>query len=177
MSSIITGNRPNLRGDVAGQIEHHFVNIAPSPAFGRIIAFDDGMLGAVKMLGGMLAAGLVAAADMAAGAADPQVKPFPAQCQAFLAAFAAGRHLLDGIQMAAEIVGHALDFPLRPAFAPDGARRSVGLAANLTLRSASADTGGGSPGRESPPTARAAHAGEGHSAAAFWSSAARCLAR
>src|SRR5471032_573942 len=114
---------------------------------------------------------------MAAGAADPQVKPFPAQCEAFLAALAAGRHLLDGIEMAAEIVGHALDFSLRPAFAPDGARRSVGLAANLTLRSASAATGVGSLGREPPSTARATHAGEGHSAAAFWSCAARCVAK
>jgi hypothetical protein len=54
----------------------------------------------------MLAAGLVAAADMAAGAADPQVKPFPAQFQTFFTPFAAGRDLLNSAEMGAEIVCH-----------------------------------------------------------------------
>ena len=58
------------------------------------------------MLGGVLAARLVAAADMAATAADPQMKPFPAQGQAFLAAFGAGRDLMNGTEMAAEIPCH-----------------------------------------------------------------------
>jgi len=51
---------------MAGQIKHHFIDITPAPAFGWIIAFDDGMFSVMKMLGGVLAARLVAAADMAA---------------------------------------------------------------------------------------------------------------
>src|ERR1700712_1027008 len=102
---VVTRDRANLCRNILAKVEHHFFHIAPAPAFGGIIAFDDGMLAAVKMLGGMLAAGLVAAADMAARAADPQVKPFPAQPQAFLAAFAAGRDFLNRIQMGAEIIG------------------------------------------------------------------------
>src|SRR5258706_6445949 len=100
-TSIIAWNRSNLWRDLAGQVEHHFVNIAPAPAFGRIIAFDDGMAAAVKMLGGMLAARLVAAADMAARPAHPEMKPFPAQLEALLAAFGARGDFLDRAEMAA----------------------------------------------------------------------------
>src|SRR5690348_16526274 len=104
--SVIARYRSQLRRDIAAQVEHHLVNIAPAPAFGRVIAFDNRMAAAVEMLGSMLAAGLVAAADMAAGAADSQMKPLPAQLEAFLAAFAAGGDLLDGAEMAAKVVGH-----------------------------------------------------------------------
>ena len=69
-------------------------------------AWINGFYKMALMLGGVLAAGLVAAADMAAGSADPQMKPFPAQRQTFLAAFAAGRDLLNGVQMGAEILAH-----------------------------------------------------------------------
>src|SRR4051812_14183086 len=102
--SIIAWDWSQLRRDLAAQVEHHLVNIAPAPAFGRIISLDNGMPATVEMSGGMLAARLVAAADMAATAADPQVKPFPTQLEAFLAAFAAGRDRLDRAQMAADIL-------------------------------------------------------------------------
>src|SRR3954466_4171231 len=97
--SIIARNRPQLRRDMTRQIEHHFVHITPAPTFGWIIALDDGVLGVMEMLGGVLAARLVATADMATGAAHPQMKPFPAQFEAFLTAFAAGRHRLDRIKV------------------------------------------------------------------------------
>src|ERR1700755_1426151 len=104
--SVVTRNGPDLCRGVTTQIEHHLVDITPAPAFRRAIAFDDRMLGVVEVLGGVLAAGLVTAADMAAGAADPQVKPSPAQAQAFLAALAAGGDFPDRVQMGAEVVVH-----------------------------------------------------------------------
>src|ERR1043165_36154 len=94
LPSIITRDRPDLRRDIAAQVEHHLVNIAPAPAFGRIVTLDYGMAGPVKMLGGMLAPRLVAEADMATSPADAQVKPLPAQLQAFRTAFGAGRDFL-----------------------------------------------------------------------------------
>src|SRR3954469_14210930 len=106
VSSVIAWNGTKLRRHIAGQVEHHFVHITPAPAFGRIVALDDGMLGAVEMLGGVLAAGLVAAAHMAASAAHPQVKPFPAQLEALLAALGAGRDRGDGIEMGTEFLAH-----------------------------------------------------------------------
>src|SRR5580658_5693231 len=104
---IIPGDGTELRRHMAVQVEHHLIDIAPAPAFRRIIAFNDGVLGMMEMFGGMLATRLVAAANMAAGAADAQVKPFPAQLETFLAALGAGRDFLDRIQMRAKIVlGH-----------------------------------------------------------------------
>jgi hypothetical protein len=57
-----------MRRLAVGQIERDLVNIAPAPAFGRIIALDDRVGGRVIMFGGVLVGRIVAAADMAAGA-------------------------------------------------------------------------------------------------------------
>src|SRR6185436_10269749 len=82
------------------------------------------MLAAVEMLGGVLAARLVAAANMAATAADAQMEPFPAQRQAFLAAFAARCHRLDGIKMRTKIIGHFIQpLPVGPAPSADAPAR------------------------------------------------------
>src|SRR5262245_55560589 len=104
--SIIAWDRPHLRGDVTRQIKHHFVHITPAPAFGRIIALDDGMLGAVEMLGGVLVLGRVATTDMAATAAKPQMQPDIVRCQALFATLGAWRHGMDGVEMAAKILRH-----------------------------------------------------------------------
>ena len=64
-----------MRRLAIGEIEHHFVDIAPSPAFRRIITLDDRMASGVIMLGGVLVRGVIAASDMAACAADAQVHP------------------------------------------------------------------------------------------------------
>src|SRR6185437_4658830 len=101
--SIIARDGPELGRDIAAQIEHHLVDIAPAPSLGRIIALDDGMLAAVEMLGGMLVLGGVAAADMPAGPADAQMQPFIAAFEAFLATLGAGRDLGDGIQVRTKI--------------------------------------------------------------------------
>ena len=88
-----------MRRHPVRQIEHDLVHIAPAPALGRIVTFDNGMFGAMEMFGGMLVFGLIAAADMTADAAEAQMKPGIALPQTFLAAQRAGRHVADGIQM------------------------------------------------------------------------------
>src|SRR5258705_5536129 len=83
------------------QIEQHFVDIAPAPAFRRIVAFDHGMAGGMEMRGGVLVWRIVAAADMAAAAADPQMQPLASALQALLAAERARPHRLNAGDMAA----------------------------------------------------------------------------
>ena len=83
------------------QIEQDFIHIAPAPSFGRIIAFDNGMSGGVEMFGGMLVGRIVAAADMPATAADPQMQPFAADLQALLATERTWRDVADAGDVAA----------------------------------------------------------------------------
>ena len=40
------------RGAIA-EVEHDLVDVTPASAFGRVIAFDDGMARLLKMLGGV----------------------------------------------------------------------------------------------------------------------------
>src|ERR1700761_5716015 len=65
--SIVTRDRSVVRCLAIRQVEQRFVDVAPAPALGRVIALDDRMRGGVKMFGGVLVGGIVAAADMAAG--------------------------------------------------------------------------------------------------------------
>src|SRR3981189_1697566 len=81
------------------QIKQHFIDIAPAPAFRRIIAFDHGMAGGVEMRGRMLVRRIIAAADMAAGAADPQMQPLASAFQALLATARARGHRLNAGDM------------------------------------------------------------------------------
>src|SRR5205823_4238333 len=67
------------------EVEQDFVDITPAPTLGRIIAFDDRMFRGVKMFGGVFVGRVIATTDMAAAAADPQMQPFAADLQAFLA--------------------------------------------------------------------------------------------
>src|SRR5262245_55397918 len=94
-SSIIAWDRPLLRRLPFRQVEQHLVDIAPAPAFRRIIAFDHGMAGGVEMRSRMLVGRIVAAADMAAGPADAQVQPAAAGLEAFFTAERARRDILD----------------------------------------------------------------------------------
>src|SRR5882724_9850649 len=88
------------------QIEQHFIDIAPAPALRRIIAFDHGMAGSVEMRGRMLVRRIVAAADMAAGATDPQMQPLASAFQALLAPERARGHRLNAGDMAAALFRH-----------------------------------------------------------------------
>src|SRR5216117_641560 len=71
------------------QLHRHLIDVAPAPAFPRLVRGDDRMLRGVKVLGGMLVLRFIAAADVSAGAAQAQMHPGIAHLEAFLAAFAA----------------------------------------------------------------------------------------
>src|SRR5258708_26289441 len=84
-----------MRRHPVGQIEQDLVDKTPAPALRRVVAFDDRMPGGMKMPGGVLVGRIVAAADVTAAAADPQMQPSAAALQAFLAAEGARRHAAD----------------------------------------------------------------------------------
>src|ERR1700730_4204594 len=74
-NSNVARDRPILRRGTSAKIHCNLVDIAPSPAFRRIVALDDRVAGLVKMLGGVTVRRAVAAADMAAGPAEAQMHP------------------------------------------------------------------------------------------------------
>jgi hypothetical protein len=82
-----------------GQVNHDFIDIAPTPAFGRIVSFHDGMTGLVKVGGRVLSDGLVATADMAALAAKTQMHPALPLRQALFAAARLGTDIPDQTNM------------------------------------------------------------------------------
>ena len=84
-----------MRGLALRKIEHDLVNVAPTPAFRRIISFYNGMLRGVEMSGRVFIGRIIAAADMTAGPADPQMQPDAAGLEALLAAERARRDVLD----------------------------------------------------------------------------------
>jgi hypothetical protein len=67
--SIEAWNRAIVLRDVFAEIEHQFIDVAPSPSFGRVVAFDDRMARPLKVFCGVTVRRAVAAADMAAGPA------------------------------------------------------------------------------------------------------------
>ena len=52
--SVVLRDGSVLWGHSIPEIKDHFVDVAPSPAFGRVVALDDGVLRGAEMLGGML---------------------------------------------------------------------------------------------------------------------------
>jgi len=70
----------------SGEVEFEFVDEAPAPGFAGFDGFHDGVLGGMKMLGGVLVFGGIAAADVAAFEAQAQVDPRVAHFQALFAA-------------------------------------------------------------------------------------------
>src|SRR5712692_9818940 len=67
------------------RLHNDFIDIAPAPAFTRLERPHDGVLGRMEMLGCVFVLGGIAAADMPAGPAQPQVYPTVAHLEAFLA--------------------------------------------------------------------------------------------
>src|SRR5438105_505530 len=75
------------------KVQHHLVDVAPSPVFSRLKRSDNGMVAVVKVLGGMLVGRRVAASHVPAGHAQAQVDPPGSGLQAILApARRAGGH-------------------------------------------------------------------------------------
>src|ERR1700687_2443623 len=85
------------------QIEQYLIDITPAPSFRRVVTLDDRMARGVEMLGGVLVGRIVAAADVAAAAADPQMQPDTAALQAFLATERARRDAADAGDVAAAV--------------------------------------------------------------------------
>ena len=97
VASDVAWNRAKLRRGAVGEIEPYLVDVAPSPSFWRIVAFNDWVSGRMKMLGGVAIRGVVATTYMPAGAAEPQMHPNRSRFQAFLAAACARRHVANGV--------------------------------------------------------------------------------
>jgi hypothetical protein len=79
--------------------QHHFnlIDEAPAPILPGLIRGNDGMTGAAGMLACVAIFRIVAASDMTAGAAQAQVHPRVAHCQAFHATIAGGHDVLDAV--------------------------------------------------------------------------------
>src|SRR5258708_19539749 len=107
--SVVARDRTVMRRLSVRKIEQQFIDIAPAPTFRRIVALDDGMPGGVEVLGRVLVGGIVAAADVTAAAADPQMQPLAATFEAFLATQRARRDIADAGDVSA-----ALCHPLYP---------------------------------------------------------------
>lgn len=95
-----------LGSHVVAQIDEHFIEVAPTPTLRRIIAFDDGVLGRVKMFMCVPIGRIVAATDVAAAAANSQMHPRTAALQALFAAFCARVHPLDGREVGTGLMRH-----------------------------------------------------------------------
>ena len=84
-----------MRRRAAAKVQTNFIDIAPSPPFRWIVAFDDGMAGLAEMLGSVTVWRAVAAADMAARPAEAQMHPRRTKFQTFLASERARRYVTD----------------------------------------------------------------------------------
>jgi hypothetical protein len=71
--------------DAAGKIVRNLVDITPAPIFARLDGTDDGMAGRVIVLGGVPVLGGIAASDMAAKQAKPEMDPGVAGLHAIFA--------------------------------------------------------------------------------------------
>src|SRR5690606_17110566 len=102
---------------VALDLEHHLVEVAPEPVLARLEALDEGVAGGVVMGGGVAAGRAVAAPDVAARGAAPEVDPAAATGEALSTAVAARRCIPYGVEVRAG--GHRRNLPAAPC------RRSV----------------------------------------------------
>ena len=75
------------------QIEQHLIDIAPAPAFRRIVTLDDRMPGGVKVRGGVTVWRIVAATDMTTFETEAQMYPRVPDSQTILTAIRAGCNL------------------------------------------------------------------------------------
>jgi hypothetical protein len=89
------------RSAVVLEAHHHLVDVAPAPVFARLSRADDRVAGVLMVGSGVLADRVVAAADVPARLAHPQVHPAHPHRQALLAAGDLTRkvEVIDRIQM------------------------------------------------------------------------------
>jgi hypothetical protein len=74
-------------------LHEQLILVTPAPVLAGLERLHDGMLGLMEVFCGVLIFGGIAAANMPADEALPQMDPGIAHLQAFLAAFAAGFYL------------------------------------------------------------------------------------
>ena len=79
--SQVLSHSANGRDGHSGEIKLHLIYVAPAPGFAGFDGTHNGMFSGVKMLGGMFILGRIAAADLAANHAEPQVDPVVANFQ------------------------------------------------------------------------------------------------
>ena len=94
MGSAVYMQGPPLSGmlrlaDLRPQLDEQIVGVAVAPVLPGLERADDRVKGRAVVLGGVLVSRLVAAADVAAGKAQPQVDPAVAAAQALFAALRA----------------------------------------------------------------------------------------
>jgi len=83
------------------EIQFHFIDIAPPPAFARLDRPHDGVLGRVKVLRRMPVLRRIATAHVAANHAQPQMHPGVAHLQALAASVAARLQVANLIPVSA----------------------------------------------------------------------------
>ena len=104
------GNGPSGRQLSLRKIDFYFVDEAPAPVFAGFKRAHDGVLGAMEMLGGVLVFGGIAAADVAALHAQPEMHPGVTHFQTLFAALGVWRHFVNVAQMRAS--AHDLPTPI-----------------------------------------------------------------
>jgi hypothetical protein len=87
--------------------EHNLVDVAPHPVFARLDGLHDGVLAVAEMLGGMLVFGRIAAADVAAFAANAEMHPSVAHLKALFAALGLWLDVFDLALMPAGLAHEA----------------------------------------------------------------------
>jgi hypothetical protein len=74
----------------SSKLEHELVDVTPTPVLPRLEGLDDRVVGRVKVFGGVLILGIIAAPDMAAFETETQVYPRIPDFQTILTAIRAG---------------------------------------------------------------------------------------
>jgi hypothetical protein len=87
------------------------IDITPAPIFARLKRLNDRVMGRVKMFGGMLVFGGIAAANMPANQAFAQMHPAIPHLQTFFATFGARLNIVNLIGMD---TGFCHDIPFPP---------------------------------------------------------------
>src|SRR3954453_14369222 len=90
-----------MRSYGAVEIDHHFVEVAPTPPLGFIVGLHDRVPGSLEMLGRMLANRLVAAPNVTANPTYSEMDPVLTNLQAFLAAIGGRSDLCNQVQVRA----------------------------------------------------------------------------
>src|SRR6266540_2917829 len=121
-SSVSRGKAPNMSGvSRCARSDEGLVDIAPAPVLAGLERLHDGVPVGVRVPAGVPVRRGVAAANVPAGQAQPQVYPPRPRAQALLAAVRrAGHHWLDQPQVRVQDGTHLLASALAPLLGPGG---------------------------------------------------------